>query len=89
MKSPVNKFDAVNNAYANRIKYKPAIGNIPNTVITDHTLCTFPTAKAFCQWNDNNKRCGVNGWQTSELQHQVQFATAWPGFHKFSRVRLL
>ena len=45
VKSPVNKFDAVNKAYADRIKYKTAIGNIHNTVMTDHTLFTFPTAK--------------------------------------------
>ena len=45
--NPVHKFDAVNNAYADRIKYKTAIGNISNTVITDHTLFTFPAAKAF------------------------------------------
>ena len=45
--SPVNQFDAVNKAYADRIKYKTATGNIPNTVMTDHILFTFPTAKAF------------------------------------------
>ena len=38
MMSPVHKFDAVNKAYADRIKYKTATGNIPNTVTTDHTL---------------------------------------------------
>ena len=32
VKSPVNKFDAVNKAYADRIKYKTATGNISNTV---------------------------------------------------------
>ena len=47
VKSSVNKLDAVNKAYADRIKYKTAIGNIPNTVITDHTLFTFPAAQAF------------------------------------------
>ena len=46
--SPVNKFEAVNEAYADRIKYKTATGNIPNTAMTDHTLFTFPAAKAFC-----------------------------------------
>ena len=45
--SQVNKYDAVNMAYADRIKYKTATGNIPNTVMTDHTLFTFPVAKAF------------------------------------------
>ena len=46
-KSPVNRFDAVNKAYADRIKYKTAVGNIRNTVRTDHILLTFPAAKAF------------------------------------------
>ena len=44
---PVHKLDAVNNAYADRLNYKTATGNIRNTVMTDHTLFTFPTAKAF------------------------------------------
>ena len=43
--NPVNRFDAVNKAYADRIKYKIAIGNIPNTVMTGHTLFTFPAGK--------------------------------------------
>ena len=47
VKSPVNRFHAVNKAYADRIKYKTAIGNIPNTVMMDHKLFTFPAAKAF------------------------------------------
>ena len=45
VKSPVNKFDAVNKAYANRIKYTSATGTIPNTVRTDHTFFTFPATK--------------------------------------------
>ena len=51
VKSPVNKFGAVNKAYADRIKYKTAIGNTPSTVMTDHTLFTFPAAKAFARGN--------------------------------------
>ena len=47
LQSPVNILDAVNKAYADHIKYKTAIGNIYNTVMTDHTLFTFPAAKAF------------------------------------------
>ena len=43
--SPVHKFDAVNKANADRIKYKTATGNIPNTVMTDHTLFTFSPRK--------------------------------------------
>ena len=51
VKNPVNKFDAVNKAYADRIKYKTATGNIPNTVMTDHILFTFPDAKAYTSGN--------------------------------------
>ena len=47
VKSPVNKFDVVNKAYADRIQYRTAIGNIPNNVMADHTLITFPAAQAF------------------------------------------
>ena len=42
---PVNKLDSVNKAYSDRIKYKTVTGNIPNTVMTDHTLFTFLAAK--------------------------------------------
>ena len=31
VKNPIDKLDAVNKAYADRIKYKTASGNIPNT----------------------------------------------------------
>ena len=37
--------DAVNKDYADRIKYKTVTGNIPNTVMTDHILFTFPVRK--------------------------------------------
>ena len=47
VKSPVNRFDAVSKAYDDRIKYKTAIGNIPNIVMADHTFFTFPAAKGF------------------------------------------
>ena len=47
VKNPVNKLDAVNKAYADRIKYKTATGIITNIVMTDHTPFTFPAAKAF------------------------------------------
>ena len=47
MKNPADRFDAVNKAYADRIKYKTNTGNIPNTVMTDLTLFTFPPPKAF------------------------------------------
>ena len=47
VKNPVDKFDAVNKANADRIKYKTASGNIPNTVMADHILFLFPVAKVF------------------------------------------
>ena len=46
-KCPVNKFDAVNKAYFNRITYKTATGTIPYTVSTDHALFRFPVPKCF------------------------------------------
>ena len=70
VKSPVNKFDAINMTYADRIKYKTALCNIPNTVMTDHTLFTVPAAKAFASEKILICRCGLNGWQMSGLQHQ-------------------
>ena len=45
VKNPVDRLDAVNKAYTDRIKYKTASGNISNTVMTDHTLFTFPLPK--------------------------------------------
>ena len=56
VKNPVNRFDVVNKAYVDRIKYKTATGIIPNTVMTDHTLFTFLTAKAFASEKNNNMR---------------------------------
>ena len=57
-KSPVDRLDAVNKTYADRIKYKTATGNIPKTVMTDHTLFTFSAAKAFA-CGKKNMRCGL------------------------------
>ena len=84
--SPVNKFDAVNKAYAGCIKYKTAIGNIPNTVMTDHILFTIPAAKAFA--SGKIKICEM--WVERLADKWIatsspMFTTAWPGFHKFSR----
>ena len=47
VKNPTDRLDVVNKAYADLITYKTATGNIPNAVMTDHTLFTFPPAKAF------------------------------------------
>ena len=46
VKNSVDKFDAVNKAYADRIKYKTITGIIPNIAMTGHILFTFPAAKA-------------------------------------------
>ena len=86
VKSPVNKYDAVHKAYADRIKYKTAIGNIPNIVMTDHTLFTFPAAKAF----ESGKIIICEMWVERLADEWIatsspMFATVWPGgFHKFS-----
>ena len=47
VKNLADRLHAVNKAYADQIKYKIATCNIPNTVITDHTLFTFPATKDF------------------------------------------
>ena len=47
MKNPIDRLDAVNKVYADRIKYKTASGNISNTVVTYHILFTFLTGKAY------------------------------------------
>ena len=85
MKNPVNRFDAVNKAYVDRITYKTATGIIPNTVMSDHTLFTFPTAKAF----SSGKIILCEIWVERLADEWIatsssMFATTWPGFHKFS-----
>ena len=47
----VNKLDAVNRVYADRIKYKTVTGLIPNTAMTDHIHFIFLAAKAFASGN--------------------------------------
>ena len=81
VKNLVDRLDAVNKAYADRIKYKTDTVNIPNTVMTDHILFTFPAAKAFA--SGKIKICEMwverlaDEWiATSSLM----FATEWPGF---------
>ena len=53
VKNPIDRLDAVNKAYADRIKHKTASGNIPNTVLRHHILFTFPTGKAFASRDKN------------------------------------
>ena len=58
--------------------------------MTDHTLFTFPPAKAFA--SGKIKICEMwverlaDEWIATSSQ---MFATEWPGFHKFSRCRSL
>ena len=47
VKNPADRLDAVNKAYADRIRYKTTTGIIPNIAMTDHILITFAAAKAF------------------------------------------
>ena len=62
VKNPIDRLDAVNMAYADRIKYKTASVNIPNTVLRDHILFKFLTGKAFASGKIKYVRCGLNGW---------------------------
>ena len=86
VKNPIDRLDAVNKAYADRIKYKTASGNISYTVLTDHILFTFPTGKAcvsgkikICEmWVERL----VGEWIATSSS---MFATEWRGFQKFSR----
>ena len=61
-KNPVNKLDAVNKSYADRIKYKSATGTIPNTASTEHTLFTFPTTKDSISGMIIICEMWLNGW---------------------------
>ena len=86
VKNSADRLDAVNKAYADRIKYKIVTGNIPNTVMTDHILFTFPAAKAFA--SGKIKICEM--WVERLADEWIatsspMCATEWPGFHKFSR----
>ena len=86
VKSSVNKLDAVNEAYVDRIKYKITTDTIPNTVMADRTLFTFPAAKAFA----SGKIIMCEMWVERLADERIatsspMFATAWPGFQKFSR----
>ena len=86
VKNPIDRLHAVNKAYADRMKYKTASDNNPNTVLTDHILFTFPTGEAFA--SGKIKICEMwverlaDEWITTS---SPMFAIEWPGFHKFSR----
>ena len=86
VKNPIDRLDPVNKTYADRIKYITSCGNISNTVLTDHILFTFPTAKAFA--SEKIKICEI--WVERLADEWVatprpMFATEWPDFHIFSR----
>ena len=86
VKNPIDRLDAVNKAYADRIKYKTASGNIPNTVLIDHTLFTFPTGKAFVSGKIKISEMLVERLADEWIAtSSPMFATEWLGFHKFSR----
>ena len=86
VKNPTDRLDVVNKACADRIKYKTATGNIPNTVMTNHTLFTFPPAKAF--YSGKIKICEMCVERLADewiVTSSPMFANEWPDFHKFSR----
>ena len=65
VKNPIDRLDEGNKAYAGRIKYNTASGNILNAVLTDHILFTFPTGKAFASGKIKICEMWVDGWQMS------------------------
>ena len=90
VKNPVDRLDAVNKAYADRIKYETVTGNIPNTVMKDHILFTFPAAKSFASGKIQICEMCVERLADEWIAtSNPMSATEWPGFHKFSRVPFL
>ena len=84
VKNPADRLDAVTKAYIRSHKYKIATGDIPNTVMTDHTLFTFPAAKAV--GSGKIKICEMLVERLADkwiATSSAMFATDWPGFHKF------
>ena len=86
VKNPADRLDAVNKAYADRIKYKTVTGNIPNTVMTDHILFTFPATKSFASGKIKICEMSVERLADEWIAALSQmFTTEWSCFHKFSR----
>ena len=86
VKNSTDRLDAVNKAYADRIKYKTATGNIPDTLMTDHTLFTLPASKAFSSGKTNICEMWVGRLADEWIAtSSPMFATSSPGFRKFSR----
>ena len=86
VKNPVERFDAVNKAFVDRVKYKSFRGIIPDTLLTDHTLVSFPDAKGFLSKKTIIGEIWVE-WLPGKMisTSSPMFATEWPGFHKFTR----
>ena len=85
VKYPTDRLDVVNKAYADRIKYKTATGDIPKSFMTDHTLFSFPPAKAFASGRIQICELWVERLADDWIAiSSPMFATEWPGFHKFS-----
>ena len=86
VKSPVNKLNAVNNAYVDRINCNSATGTIPSTGRTDHTLFSFPATKDI----SSGKIIICDMWLERLVGELISisspmFPTEWPGFHRFLR----
>ena len=82
VKSPVNKFDAVND----RMKCKTATGIYPNIAMTDHILFTLLATKAFASGKIIIcEMCVERSADEWIATLSPMFATAWPRFHKFFR----
>ena len=86
VKNPADRLDAVDKAYADRMKYKTVTGNILNTVMTDHILFTFPAAKSFASRKIKIYEMWVERLADKWIATSSEmFVTAWPGFHTISR----
>ena len=84
--NPINKFETVNETYADRIKYKTTTGIILNIAMTDHILFRFPATKAFASGKIQICEMWVKRLADEWIAiSSSMFATEWPGFHKFSR----
>ena len=84
--NPIDRLDAGNKAYVDRVKYKSFNDIVPNAVLTDHTLLTFPDAKGFIRRKTIIGEMWVE-WLAYEwiATSSLMFATEWSSFHKFTR----
>ena len=81
VKDTIDRLDAVNKAYVDHAKYKSFTDIIPSTVLTDHTLITFPDTKCFL-----SKKTIIGEMWVERLTYEwiatssPMFATEWPAF---------